>query len=158
GVIGEGDALITAADGLWVGVKTADCIPILLADPTQHVVAAAHAGWRGTVARIAQKTVEALAARWGSRPKDLVGAIGPGIGECCFEVGPEVAVEFGRPAVRTHVDLIESNRRQLTDAGVPLESISVAGMCTFCHPAKFHSFRRDREKAGRMFSVIRVRS
>lgn len=157
GCIGEADALITDSGGLWVGVKTADCVPILLADPAHRAVAVAHAGWRGTVARIVEKTVEAMTARWGSRPEDLHAAIGPGIGKCCFEVGPEVALQFGQPAIRTRVDLIESNRRQLTDAGVPPNGISVAGLCTVCHPAEFHSFRRDGEKAGRMFSVIRVK-
>jgi YfiH family protein len=158
GCLGEGDALLTDVAGLWVGVKTADCVPILLVDTRTRAVAAIHAGWRGTVARIAEKTAVAMMARWGSRPSDLQAAIGPGIGKCCFEVGPEVAIEFGQAAIRTYIDLPESNRRQLIEAGVVSKTIYTAKLCTVCHPAEFHSFRRDREKAGRMISVIRVNS
>jgi len=158
GCLAEGDALLTDKPGQAVGVKTADCLPILLVDGRHRSVAAVHAGWRGAVSRIAQKTLEAMAARWNSRPEDLHAAIGPGIGPCCFEVGPEVAIQFGEAPERTCIDLPEFIRRQLLAAGVPERQIYAAGLCTFCHPALFHSFRRDREKAGRMISVIGVKS
>ncbi len=158
GCVGEGDALLADSSSPGVGVKTADCVPMMLVDTRLHAVAVIHAGWRGTVACIARKTVDAMIGRWGSRPEDLQVAIGPGIGKCCFEVGPEVALEFGQPAVRTHIDLWMSNRRQLADAGIRPDAIYAAGVCTVCDPAKLHSFRRDGEKAGRMFSVIRVKS
>jgi purine-nucleoside/S-methyl-5'-thioadenosine phosphorylase / adenosine deaminase len=151
GCAAEGDALLSSTPGLVVGVKTADCIPILLVDERQRIVAAVHAGWRGTASQIALKTVQAMNAR----PADLHAAIGPGIGPCCYEVGPEVAARFGIEG-RAHIDLADINRRQLLSAGI--ERIYVAGLCTFCNADQFHSFRRDREAAGRMISFIGVRA
>jgi len=90
----RGDALITATPGLLIAVQTADCVPILLADPEYRVVAAVHAGWRGTLKRIAEKTVGRMRMLFGSRPEKILAALGPGIGRCCYEVGPEVAKEF----------------------------------------------------------------
>jgi YfiH family protein len=130
----------------------------LLVDPTHHAVAAIHAGWRGVVAEIVPKTVQAMIARWESRPEELHAAVGPGIGGCCFEVGSEVAVQFGLPDERTQIDLTAKIQRQLTRAGLSAERIYSAGLCTVCHPADFHSFRRDRQRAGRMYSVIGVKS
>jgi hypothetical protein len=90
----KADALITSVPGLLLGVQTADCVPILLADKRQHVVAAIHAGWRGTLARIAVKTLGRMTMEFGTRPRDVVAALGPAIGRCCYEVGPEVAQAF----------------------------------------------------------------
>lgn len=90
----RGDALITGTSGLLLAVQTADCIPILLADPENRVVAAIHAGWRGTLKRIAEKTVGRMRMLFGSRPERVIAALGPGIGRCCYEVGPEVVKEF----------------------------------------------------------------
>lgn len=90
----NGDALATQAKGLLLGIQTADCIPILLVDPRHRAVAAVHAGWRGTVARIAAKTVGRMAMEFGTQPKDVLAALGPGIGRCCYEVGPDVVKEF----------------------------------------------------------------
>ncbi len=90
----RGDALITQTPGLLLAVQTADCIPILLADPENRVVAAIHAGWRGTLKRIAEKTVGRMRMVFGSQPRDIIAALGPGIGRCCYEVGPEVVKEF----------------------------------------------------------------
>lgn len=89
-----GDALFTRAPGLLLAVQTADCIPILLADARQRAVAAVHAGWRGTLRRIAEKTLGRMRMEFGTRPEDVIAALGPGIGRCCYEVGPEVAREF----------------------------------------------------------------
>jgi polyphenol oxidase len=158
GCVAEGDALLSDTPGLRIGARTADCLPILLVDERRRAVGAVHAGWRGAVSRIAHKTVDAMTARWNSRPEDLHAAIGPGIGCCCFEVGPEVAVQFGEPARHTRIDLQEAVRRQLLDAGLHPGRIYTAGLCTACHSGEFHSFRRDREKAGRMISVIGVKS
>jgi YfiH family protein len=91
----QGDALVTATPGLLIAVQTADCIPILLADPEHRLVAAIHAGWRGTLKRIAEKTVGRMRMLFGTRPEKIIAASGPGIGRCCYEVGPEVAKEFG---------------------------------------------------------------
>jgi YfiH family protein len=90
----QGDALFTRERGVLLVVQTADCIPILLADARHHAVAAIHAGWRGTLRRIAEKTVGRMQMEFGTRPEDVIAALGPGIGQCCYEVGPEVAKEF----------------------------------------------------------------
>jgi YfiH family protein len=155
GLLGNGDALADATPGNAVAVKTADCIPILLADVRLRAVAAVHAGWRGTADGIAGTAIDAMRQWFGTAPEDLRAAIGPGIGECCYEVGPEVAARLGvvsRGHVR--VDLAEANRRQLEAAGVPADRIYTAGLCTMCKPEDFYSFRREREHAGRMYSFI----
>jgi YfiH family protein len=151
----EGDALITDLAGISVGVKTADCVPILLVDPSIPAVAAIHAGWRGSAENIAAAAVRQMAARWKTRPENLRAAIGPSIGVCCYEVGAEVANRFERwiPVTRNrHLDLPAVNERQLRDAGVA--DIWKSGECTFCATDRFFSFRREREKAGRMLSFI----
>ena len=155
----EGDALITAEPGVMVAVKTADCVPLLLFDPRSGAVAAVHSGWRGTVRNIAAEAVRAMGREYASRPEDLVAALGPAIGGCCFEVGAEVAVEFGglfpeREDLdrRTRVDLVEGVVRQLAGAGV--ERIDRGAPCTFCGGAEFYSWRRDRVKGQRMYAVI----
>ncbi len=153
GVLGEGDALLENTPGSVVAVKTADCIPLLLVDDANRAVAAVHAGWRGTVAQIAQRAVDAMRSRFGTQPEHLHVAIGPGIGNCCFEVGPEVAEQFGRVG-RVHIDLAEENRRQLLEAGVTPARIYASNLCTMCGAGEFHSFRRDRERAGRMYSFV----
>ncbi len=157
GHCGDGDALVTGQPGLWLEIRTADCVPLLIADPVLRVVAAVHAGWRGTEARIVEATVAALAREWGSRPGDLRVAIGPSIGGCCFEVGEDVAAHFvghiTRTAPRPCVDLVSANREQLAAAGVT--SIDALGLCTVCEPDRFHSFRRDKG-TGRMVAAIRL--
>ena len=155
GVLGEGDALLENTPGAVVAVKTADCLPILLVDEGHGAVAAVHAGWRGTVAGIARRAVEAMRAEFGARPGELHAAIGPGIGKCCYEVGPEVAAQFGQQG-RAHVDLAAANRRQLMDAGVTPERIYASNLCTMCRCEEFHSFRRDKEAAGRMYSFAGI--
>lgn len=151
GLIGEGDALLENMPGAVVAVKTADCIPILLVDESNRAVAAVHAGWRGTATGIARRAAEAMRKRFGTDVRGLHAAIGPGIGECCFEVGPEVSAEFGRVG-RVHLDLAAENRRQLEQAGVTPERIYASKLCTKCLSEDFHSFRRDREASGRLFS------
>ena len=154
GILGEGDALITNQIGFVLAVRTADCVPILIADPTHHAVAAVHAGWRGTVSGILREALREMGDRFGTMPGEVLVGIGPAIGLCCFEVGPEVAVQFDHPAEKTHLDLIEANRQQALDSGVPWDGISAAGRCTRCEPGLFHSFRRDREQSGRMVAAI----
>ena len=161
---GEGDALITNTPGLLVGIRTADCVPILLADPAQRAVAAIHAGWRGAAEQIVTKTVERLTAEFGSRPADIVAAIGPAIGRCCYEVGPEVAGRFKRwfheldSYAKVQLDLVEANRLQLLSAGLPEAHISTVGLCTCCSNGLFHSYRRDGARAGRMVSAIGMKA
>jgi len=156
GQLGQGDALLEDTPGAVVAVKTADCIPILLADERRRAVAAVHAGWRGTAAGIAARAVQAMGAHFGSRREDLHAAIGPGIGPCCYQVGPEVAAQFGLEG-RTYLDLPDINRRQLTEIGIPADRIYVSQLCTMCRAGEFHSFRRDREAAGRLYSFAGIR-
>jgi len=153
----EGDALVTNVPGLRIGVRTADCVPILIADQRTRVVAAVHAGWRGTAENIVSQAVNAMITRYGSQRKDLHAAIGPSIGPCCYEVGPDVASRFNawRQQSDLRLDLPGINERQLTEAGVP--DIWVACECTFCHPRRYFSFRREKEEAGRMISFLGAR-
>jgi YfiH family protein len=153
GCAGEGDALVTALAGVPVSVRTADCYPILLADDRNHAVAAVHAGWRGTASHIAIRTLQEMRRLYGSEASDIHAAIGPGIGECCYEVGADVARQFGLEQAG-RIDLAAINRRQLLDAGVAEHHIDVLGGCTKCDARLFHSYRRDQLAAGRMVSYI----
>jgi len=149
GLAGEGDALVSHLSGVTVSIRTADCLPILLADPMTGAVAAVHAGWRGTAAGIVGKTI----VRMGSRPEDLFAAIGPGIGKCCYQVGLDVAKQLGEERAGC-VDLAENNRQQLLRAGLHPANVDVLGLCTFCEAQQFFSYRREGERAGRMISYI----
>jgi len=158
----EGDAAITALRGVMLGVQTADCVPILIADARGAAVAAVHAGWRGTAARITEATVVALSEKYSVNRKNLVASIGPHIGACCYEVGIDVVEAIGEPALfeykangaKPHLNLAEANRRQLISAGLPENQIATTSLCTRCREDLFYSYRRDRKKAGRMLSVI----
>jgi polyphenol oxidase len=153
GLAGEGDALVTSTVGVPVSIRTADCYPILLADTRNLAVAAMHAGWRGTAAQIVVRTIEQMRARFGTEAADLRVAIGPGIGECCYQVGVEVARQFGLEHAGK-IDLAEINHRLLVDNGLTAAQIEVLGGCTQCDAHLFHSFRRDKETAGRMVSYV----
>jgi YfiH family protein len=157
----EADVVATAVPGAVVGVYTADCVPILLADGEGRV-AAAHAGWRGTVAGVASAAVEALVSI-GAVREQLRVAMGPSICSRCFEVGDEVAAAFDALAPssvirsegkKPHVDLWEANRRVLVAAGVRDEAIDAAPPCTMCEPERFFSFRRDGGQIGQMLSFV----
>lgn len=164
------DAVITRETGLLLGIQTADCVPILYFDPRHQAVGAAHAGWRGTAAKIAEATLAAMREAFGTRPADVLVVIGPAIGPCCFEVGPEVleALEAatpgaGQPAGRTLRDrdtanLWRANRMQLERAGVPAAHIGMVNVCTCCRADLFPSFRRDGQAAGRLYSFIGLRA
>lgn len=156
------DAVITDKPGLCVCVKTADCIPVLLYDTRQHIVAAVHAGWRGTVARIVQKTIKQMNPL---NPKGLHAIIGPGISLEWFEVGDEVYEAFkaaGFPMERIakrlgcwHIDLWEANRWLLEEMGV--EDIFIEGTCTRTSP-DFYSARRETIDTGRNYNGIYINS
>jgi YfiH family protein len=158
----EADAAVAVAPGHLLGVETADCLPILLVDPRSRAVAVAHAGWRGTAALVVRHALEALAAR-GSRPEELLVALGPGIGPCCYEVGDELRAAFGPGAEafflpgrngRPHLDVRAANVRQLLDAGVRPDAIFHVPDCTRCRSDLYHSYRRDGKGAGRMISFV----
>jgi YfiH family protein len=149
-----------------VAVRVADCVPLLLADTVTSAVAAVHAGWRGTAAGVAAATVEALRHRFGVKPQDLVVAIGPSIGACCYRVGAEVkeafaaagAARLDRWFAGEHLDLVAANRDQLAAAGVPEAQIHACGLCTAMHLEVLTSYRAEQEKAGRLAAVIRCRA
>ncbi len=160
----EADIAVTDDATLAVSVRAADCVPILLADRRGAAVAAVHAGWMGTAAGAAIIAVRALTSRYGTSPQDVIAAVGPSIGPCCYEVGPELASRFSAHAgssewftrdARPRLDLWRATRDQLTSAGVPPQQIYVCGLCTFDHPALFHSYRRDGKNAGRLVAAIR---
>lgn len=188
-----GDGLITSVPGLLIGIKTADCIPVLVADTKKRVVGAFHAGWRGTVARIVEKGIGEMRKHYGSSPRDVVAAIGPGVHKCCYTVGEELVNAFesqfayakelfheeydfeslhnkypmlfltqrapghGEPATKIQLDLVEANRRQLIDAGVPEKSIFVIDECTSCNTKQFFSHRAEFGKTGRMMAAIGIK-
>jgi hypothetical protein len=177
-VIPDADGLMTAQAGILLGIQTADCIPVLVADPVRRAVAGFHAGWRGTVTRIVELGVAQMREEFGSDPGDLIAAIGPGIGQCCYTVGAEVLERFaadfsysgalfvqrrdelgkdelGKDELR--LDLVEANRRQLLAAGLRASSIATVGGCTVCQPGLFYSHRLSRGHAGRMMAVIGIR-
>ncbi len=158
----EADAVVSRVPGQAACVSVADCVPILIADPASGAVAAVHAGWRGTLARIAAEATRALARAAGARPEALLAAVGPSIGPCCYEVSPELAgrfrEEFGAEVVgseeRPHLDLWSANRRALLAAGLDPENIEILGLCTSCAPARFFSHRRDAGRTGRQVGFI----
>jgi YfiH family protein len=158
----EGDASVTDLRGVLLGIQTADCVPILVADVQAKAVAAIHAGWRGTAARIAETTISRLREKYRIEAKNLVAAIGPHIGVCCYEVGEEVvqgiaddaAVERKAEWPKPHLNLGEANRRHLLAAGIPEDRIEISSLCTRCREDLFHSFRRDGKRMGHMLSVI----
>ena len=165
----EADGLVATQAGEAVAIATADCVPVLLTDTEGRRVAAIHAGWRGTLARITEAGVKALYAA-GARPGSVEAAIGPCIGPCCFEVEADFRDRFaeslgeitagawqdGRPG-HGSLDLRLLNRRQLELAGLAPEAIHDIGGCTFCGPGGFASYRRDGSRAGRQLSWIGVR-
>jgi hypothetical protein len=155
GILGEADALLEDQPGSVIAVKTADCIPVLLADSRHRAVAVVHAGWRGTAAHIAVDALEAMRRRFGTDPRDVHAAIGPGIGQCCYEVGPEVAAQFGEQG-RVHLSLPGINRAQLVEAGVTDGQIDASNLCTMCLADEFHSFRREGQAAGRLYSFAGI--
>ncbi len=163
----EGDALVTERAGIALAVLVADCFPILLADRASGAIAAIHSGWRGTADRIVAKSVELLRSKLGSRPEDLVAAIGPGIRSCCMEVGTDVARLFieacpgavhekrpERQPQKYMLDLAMVVRLQLAGTGIPADSIYDLGLCTRCSAGEFFSYRAEGLLSGRQMAVI----
>jgi len=167
----EADAIVTGDPAVAIGVRVADCAPVLLVDPVRGAAAAAHAGWRGTAAGVVAATVEALHREFGSAPPDLLAAIGPCLGACCGEVGPDVLDAFRAGAARdadirawftpgrgdrSFLDLERANRDQLERAGLDPRRIFTSGLCTKTHRDRLHSYRAHGSGAGRLLAAIRV--
>jgi YfiH family protein len=168
----DADAIVSDDPSTAVGVRVADCAPVLLADRRRGAVGAVHAGWRRTLQEAAAAGVEAMTREFGSDPEDLMAAIGPCLGPCCGEVGPEVVYAFreaghgedriGRwfatgPSGRPHLDLWRANADQLEAAGMEAARIHIAGLCTKTHAGVLHSYRAEGDRAGRMLGMIRAR-
>jgi len=188
-----GDGLITNTPGLLTAVQAADCLPVIVVDQKQRAIGVFHAGWRGTVKRIVEKGVGEMRKHFGSAPRNLIAAIGPGVQSCCYEVGEEVRTKFEAQfaygaslfrevkdsdpvrekypllfltarapghsdlPVKLFLDLVEANRRQLLDAGVPAKNIDASAPCTACHPELLFSFRADKGVTGRQMGVVGIR-
>jgi YfiH family protein len=172
------DALVSNATDVALVIRAADCVPLLMADRRTGAVAAVHAGWRGTAAGAAVAALTRMTEAFGTNPVDVVAAIGPSIGECCYDVGPELVDAFanagharylidrwflapppprgGGPRPKMRLDVPGSNRDQLILAGVPEEQVYLSGLCTAMRLDVFTSYRAEREQAGRLAGVIRA--
>ena len=189
----SGDGLITNTPGLLLAILTADCLPIILVDKKNRAVGVFHAGWRGTVKRIVEKGVGEMQRYFGSDPRNMIAAIGPGVQTCCYQVGEEVRQKFeaqfsyatelfrevkesdpvrekypmlfltarapghSELPVNIFLDLVEANRRQLIDAGVPAKNIDASSPCTACHTDLLFSHRAEKGVTGRLMAVVGVR-
>lgn len=163
---GEADGMVSTEKDIYLAVLTADCVPLLFVAPKQRVVAAVHAGWRGTLAGIADKTVGFLKTRYDVEPGELEVALGPSIGICCYEVKDDVAgplmKRWGKlttPSIavrdgKSFINLRRLNRDILRAAGVPGNQLFQVGPCTSCAPEDFFSYRRERSETGRQMSFI----
>ena len=188
-----GDGLITNTPGLLLAIQTADCLPIILVDKKNRAVGIFHAGWRGTVKRIVEKGVGEMQRYFGSDPRNMIAAIGPGVQACCYQVGEEVRQKFeaqfayaaelfrevkesdpvrekypmlfltarapghSELPVSIFLDLVEANRRQLIDSGVPAKNIDASSPCTACHTDLLFSHRAEKGITGRLMAVVGVR-
>lgn len=166
--IKEKDALITKERNVALITYYADCVPLFFLDPATPAVGLAHAGWRGTVKKIGARTVEKMREEFGTPVEKLIAGIGPCIAGSCYEVDEPViekfkeAFEYWEELVeykgngRWLLDLVKANKRQLMDAGVKAENITLSGFCTHCRPDLFYSYRRDRGKTGSLAAVIEL--
>ncbi len=182
----DADVLVSNSRAVAIAVRAADCVPLLIADESTGAVAAVHAGWRGTAAGAAGAAVDALAGEFGAKPENLVAAIGPSIGPCCYEVGSELVDAFAAAGHPRHLidrwfsrrrgfgigdpgsgflpseerlvlDVPGANRDQLVLAGVPEDQIYLCGLCTAEHLDVLTSYRVEKDRAGRIAGVIRAR-
>jgi polyphenol oxidase len=162
GAAAEADGVWTDAPGCWVGVKAADCVPVLLSSAEGHLVAAAHSGWRGTALQVAARAVAAL-VQAGATARTLRAAVGPCIQACCYEVGPELAARFSTDfgpevvregGVRPHLDLSAAVKKTLLAAGLLPDNVEVLPACTACDASRFYSHRRDGGATGRHLAFI----
>ncbi|MDO5296051.1 MAG: peptidoglycan editing factor PgeF [bacterium] len=175
----KGDACITNVPGLPLMITTADCVPLIMYDTVHKAVGLTHAGWRGTVAKISQYTLQAMHDNYGTDPADVQAAVGPSIGPCCFEVGPEVAEQFREAfpqqksliiehlmlksqqellqkkenILKLYINLWRANLLTLLEAGIPAGNIRFSGLCTMCNRGLFYSYRRDQRVTGRIATL-----
>ncbi len=171
----DADAVLTREPGMWIGVHTADCVPVLLYDPKQEIVAAVHAGWRGTVKHIVSLTLQKMHEEMGSQMSDVLAMVGPSISPEAYEVGEEVAMEFEKAGrgdcvlralwgpqgkqslTKPHIDLWQSNVMDMLEAGMDLQHIDCTPWCTYEHFKEIYSARREGIGTGRIVSAIRLK-
>lgn len=162
--IDEADYLLSNRAGTALAVRTADCLPILLADPKANIIAAVHAGWRGTAARIATRAMDQM-MKLGATKTDIIATLGPCIGSCCFEIGDEAAsalthccngaeLQVSSQGAKQHADLSAINQLQLHQCGLNSEQIESISACTMCQPEHYFSYRRDGINSGRHLAIV----
>jgi YfiH family protein len=163
------DAIVTNRPGLAICIKTADCVPVFIADRTQRVIAVVHAGWRGTALAICTKVIRLLRHKYGSQPQNILAGIGPSIGKCCYEVDSTTAGAFSTQKDKESflfpqtaknkwlLDLPEANRRQLLNCGIPEQNIETSGFCTSCRQDLFFSYRGSGGVTGRQINFMMIR-
>lgn len=162
----RGDAMVTGLASTLLIIKTADCLPVLVADESRRVIAAVHCGWRGTSKGVVKRAIESMVGRFGCRPSDLIVGLGPCIEGECYEVGKDVLQAFEKEGLQTKFfrdhpsrkkkylfDLKGENLSQLISVGVDEKNIFGVDCCTYCDNS-LPSFRREKERAGRMLSFI----
>jgi YfiH family protein len=162
--IQECDAMITDKPNIILSILTADCVPILLYDTKKNVVAAIHAGWKGTKAEITYKTVKKMQKFFNSKPEDIIAGIAPSIGSCCYEVGEDVAKHFfqishsfTKKGEKYMLDLAYINKIQLLNSGLHTKQIEMSNVCTSCNVEHFFSYRKEKGCSGRFMSMIGLR-
>jgi len=155
------DALITNKPNIMLTILTADCVPILLVDPVQNVIAAVHAGWKGTKEQILRKTIKSMQKNFNTLPKDVISGIGPSIGECCYEVDWNVAQHFSeiedsylKRGEKYMLNLPYINKHQLLKAGLEEKNIEMSHVCTACQSETYFSYRKEGGCSGRFISMI----
>jgi len=163
------DAIVTNRTNLAICIKTADCVPVFIVDRIKKVIAVVHAGWRGSALGISAKVVRLMQTQYGSEPADILAAIGPSIGLCCYEIDATAADAFrhqnnaeaflfpGKRKNRWMLDLAEANRRQLLDCGIPDDNVETAGLCTVCRQDTFFSHRGSGGITGRQINFMMIR-
>jgi len=159
------DGLVTSVPDVLLGITVADCVPVFFVDPNRRAIGLTHAGWRGLANGIIERTVERLVGSFGTKPNQLWAGIGPCVGPCHYEIGPDVADQFsGYDGVietreqRTFLDLRAVARQQLVRLGVPIGQIETSPDCTYCDPVRYFSYRRDKpEELETMMAVLGLR-
>ncbi|MCL2433420.1 MAG: peptidoglycan editing factor PgeF [Clostridia bacterium] len=148
----QADALITDKPGHVLTVFVADCVPVILFDPVAKALAVVHAGWRGTAGGITAASVREICKKYNAKPQNIIAAIGPSIGPCCYEVGPECAAQFPKACINDsmHLDLWLANKLNLLEAGVLQQNIHILQACTSCNPDKYFSHRASGGSGERM--------
>ncbi|QGU95271.1 peptidoglycan editing factor PgeF [Clostridium bovifaecis] len=162
----DGDAIITDKKNIGIGVFTADCIPILIYDKDKEVIAAIHSGWKGTLKCIVQKAIDKMILKYNTDARDLVVYIGPHNMQCCYEVSDDLIEEFKKQEIYQNINIAKNRNlslqsciiSQLLEKEVNLEQINPLNICTYCsNEYSLHSYRKDKEESGRMFSFIFIK-